>query len=146
MKQQAQTASLAQHPLKPYKARKGEGYMNTRQREYFRKILENWKGQLLSDADRTMHSIQNETSRFSDDVDQANQEEGFSIELRTRDRELKLIQKIDHTIALINTGTYGRCKTCGVEIGIRRLEARPTATLCIDCKTTEERREQHLRD
>lgn len=120
--------------------------MDARQREYCRKVLENWKGQLLSDAKRTMHSMQNETSRFPDDADQASQEEGFSIELRARDRELKLIQKIDHTIALINKGGYGYCQTCGVEIGMRRLEARPTATLCIDCKTVEELKEQHLRD
>lgn len=132
--------------FKPYKSVKGEQYMNPKQRNHFRKVLENWKVQLLSEADRTMHNIQNETKSYPDDVDRASQEEGFSIALRARDRERKLIRKIDHTLSLINSDEYGYCDICDLKIGVRRLEARPTATLCIDCKTVEESKEKHLLD
>lgn len=132
--------------FKPYKKAKGEEYMSAGQRAHFRQVLENWKAQLLSEADRTMHTIQAETKSYPDDADRASQEEGFGIKLRTRDRERKLIKKIDHTLNLINSDGYGYCEFCDQKIGIRRLEARPTATLCIDCKTLEESKEKHLLD
>ncbi|MFO6380445.1 RNA polymerase-binding protein DksA, partial [Pseudomonas aeruginosa] len=95
-------------------------------------------------VDRTVHHMQDEAANFPDPADRASQEEEFSLELRARDRERKLIKKIDETLQLIEDEEYGWCDSCGVEIGIRRLEARPTATLCIDCKTLAEIREKQL--
>ena len=128
----------------PYKLRKGEEYMNSRQFEHFRHILLNWRQELMEEVDRTMHHLQDQASNFPDPADRASQEEEFSVELRTRDRERQLIKKIDQTIGRIDTEDYGYCDTCGVEIGIRRLEARPTATQCVDCKTLDELREKQL--
>lgn len=128
--------------FEPYKAKKGEEYMNEKQEAHFRAILEAWKKSLMDEVDRTVHHMQDEAANFPDPNDRASQETDFSIELRTRDRERKLIKKIDDTIALIDSHEYGYCETCGVEIGIQRLEARPTATQCIDCKTLDEIREK----
>lgn len=129
--------------VKPYHATKNEEYMNHAQREHFRKVLLSWKRQLLEEMERTVHHMQDEAANFPDPNDRATQEEEFSLELRARDRERKLIKKIDETISRIDNNDYGYCDACGVEIGISRLEARPTATLCIDCKTIDEIREKH---
>ena len=126
----------------PYEPAAGEEYMNEKQLEHFRQILLGWKQELMEEVDRTMHHMQEDAANYADPSDRATQEEEFSLELRTRDRERKLIKKIDKTIDRIDKDDYGFCDQCGVEIGIRRLEARPTATLCIDCKTLAEIRER----
>lgn len=126
----------------PYVIRDDEEYMNEPQREHFKNILLNWKQELMEEVDRTVHHMQEDAANYADPSDRATQEEEFSLELRTRDRERKLIKKIDQTIDLIDKDDYGFCNSCGVEIGIRRLEARPTATLCIDCKTLAEIKER----
>ena len=126
----------------PYKLKKGEEYMNEKQRSHFRDILLGWKSQLMEEVDRTVSHMKDEAANFPDPADRATQEEEFSLELRTRDRERKLIKKIDKTIDLIDSDDYGYCDACGIEIGIKRLEARPTATLCIDCKTLDEIKEK----
>ncbi|WP_201587027.1 RNA polymerase-binding protein DksA [Psychrobacter jeotgali] len=126
----------------PYEPAKGEEYMSDAELEHFRTILLDWKQQLIGEADRTKTYIQDESSAMPDINDRATQEEEFALTLRTRDRERKLIRKIDKSIAEIESGDYGFCETCGVEIGLRRLEARPTATQCIDCKTLSEIKER----
>jgi len=128
----------------PYVPRKGEEYMNTKQLAHFRKILEALKQELLDDIERTVHTMQDEATIFADPNDRASQESDIALELRNRDRERKLIKKIDETLERIENGQYGYCDGCGVEIGLKRLEARPTATLCIDCKTLEELREKQV--
>ncbi len=128
----------------PYTPKKGEEYMNEAQREHFKTILMNWRSDLMAEVDRTVHHMQDEAANPPDPADRATLEEEFSIELRTRDRERRLIKKIDSTIELIVNRDYGYCESCGVEIGIRRLEARPTATKCIDCKTLDEIKEKQL--
>ena len=128
----------------PYEESKGEEYMSDQQVEHFTKILQNWKRELMEEVDRTVNHMQDEAANFPDPADRASQEEEFSLELRTRDRERKLIKKINETLARIEEGDYGFCDSCGVDIGIRRLEARPTATLCIDCKTLAEIKERQL--
>lgn len=130
--------------FEPYKAKKGEEYMNAKQLEHFRKMLESWKAELSQDIDTTLHSMQDEQTVFADPNDRATQESDMALELRNRDRERKLIKKINETIAKIDSGEYGYCESCGVEIGLDRLQARPTATLCIDCKTLEEIRERQV--
>lgn len=128
-----------------YKPKKGEDYMGEPQKEHFKAILQNWKAQLMEEVDRTVSHMKDEAANFPDPADRATQEEEFSLELRARDRERKLIRKIDSTVDLIDADDYGFCNACGIEIGIKRLEARPTATLCIDCKTLDEIKEkQHL--
>ncbi len=128
----------------PYVAKKGEEYMNSKQHAHFRKILESLKQELVDDIERTVHTLQDEATVFADPNDRASQESDIALELRNRDRERKLIKKIDESLALIASGEYGYCDSCGVEIGLKRLEARPTATMCIDCKELEERREKQL--
>ncbi len=130
--------------FKPYEMGKDEEYMSEGQLAHFRSILENWKHELMEEVDRTKQYMQAELNNHADPNDRASQEEEFSLELRTRDRERKLIKKLEKTILLIDSGDYGYCETCGVEIGIRRLEARPTADLCIDCKTLAEIKEKQL--
>ncbi|MEQ1620275.1 MAG: RNA polymerase-binding protein DksA [Methylococcales bacterium] len=127
-----------------YKEVDGEEYMNGPQLKHFEAILNNWKSELMHEVDRTVHHMQDDASNFPDPNDRASQESEFSLELRTRDRERKLIKKIDEALKSIETGDYGFCESCGIEIGIRRLEARPTATLCIDCKTLDEIRERQM--
>jgi DnaK suppressor protein len=128
----------------PYVPKKGEDYMSAKQLAHFRKILETLKKELGEDIDRTVHTMQDEATVFADPNDRASQETDMAIELRNRDRERKLIKKIDETLANIENGDYGFCVKCGVEIGIKRLEARPTATLCIDCKTLDEMKERQM--
>jgi DnaK suppressor protein len=130
--------------FKPYAPKKGEEYMNNKQLAHFRKILEDWKAELSHDIDHTIHTMQDEATVFADPNDRASQESDMALELRNRDRERKLIKKIDETIGKIENGDYGYCESCGVEIGLKRLEARPTATLCIDCKTLDEMRERQV--
>ncbi|MDY0205114.1 MAG: RNA polymerase-binding protein DksA [Pseudomonas sp.] len=128
----------------PYELSKDEEYMSEKMRAHFTNLLNIWKQELMEEVDRTVTHMKDEAANFPDPADRASQEEEFSIELRTRDRERKLIKKIDETIELIKDDDYGWCDACGVEIGIRRLEARPTATLCIDCKTLAEIKEKQM--
>ena len=141
----AGSQSLLSHfGVEPYKEKRGEEYMNPQQEEHFRKILNAWKRELMEEVDRTVHHMQDEAANFPDPNDRATQESEFSLELRTRDRERKLIKKINSTIDRLDARDYGWCDSCGIEIGIRRLEARPTADLCIDCKTLEEIKEKQM--
>ena len=133
------------HGVPPYQEKPGEEYMNEAQLAHFVELLNAWKRELMDEVDRTVHHMQDEAANFPDPNDRATQEEEFSLELRTRDRERKLIRKIDQTLMHIKNEEYGYCEACGVEIGIRRLEARPTATLCIDCKTLEEIKEKQTK-
>ena len=128
----------------PYAIKDGEEYMNDAQLDHFTTILQNWKQELMEEVDRTKEHMQSELVNYADPNDRASQEEEFSLELRTRDRERKLLKKISKTIDKIDKDDYGYCDACGVEIGIRRLEARPTADLCIDCKTLAEIKEKQL--
>ncbi|AZF66071.1 RNA polymerase-binding transcription factor DksA [Pseudomonas sp. LBUM920] len=113
-------------------------------RQHFTKILQKWKQDLMQEVDRTVDHMKDEAANFPDPADRASQEEEFALELRARDRERKLIKKIDKTLQLIEDEEYGWCESCGVEIGIRRLEARPTADLCVDCKTLAEIKEKQV--
>lgn len=141
----ANTATVASlFGFKPYAEKKGEEYMNEKQRSHFTALLQAWKQQLMEEVDRTVSHMKDEAANFPDPADRATQEEEFSLELRARDRERKLIKKIDSTIERINIDDYGFCDQCGVEIGIRRLEARPTANLCVDCKTLDEIKEKQI--
>ena len=124
--------------IKPYKLKKNEKYMNAVQKKHFQEILASWKEQLQIEQDRTADKIQKNVSHFPDESDRATHEEEFTLELRTRERERKLLSKISESIEDLKSDDYGYCASCGIEIGIRRLEARPTATRCIDCKTIEE--------
>jgi DnaK suppressor protein len=135
---------LALAGVEPYAEKPNEEYMNSDQLEHFKKILEAWRAQLREEVDRTVTHMQDEAANFPDPVDRAAQEEEFSLELRTRDRERKLIKKIEKTLQLIEEDEFGFCKSCGIEIGIRRLEARPTADLCIECKTLAEIKERQM--
>lgn len=140
-------AKTADSPFKnftPYKPKKNEPYMGEAQLAHFREILCNWRKELMEEVDRTVHHMRDEAANFPDPADRATQEEEFSIELRTRDRERKLIKKIDQTIDRIDQNDFGYCDTCGIEIGLRRLEARPTASQCIDCKSLDEIKEKQL--
>jgi len=145
MPKKAETATVASlHGFSPYKEKKSEEYMNESQREHFKQILLAWKRELMEEVDRTVSHMKDEAANFPDPADRATQEEEFSLELRTRDRERKLIKKIDSTMERIENDDYGFCDQCGIEIGIRRLEARPTANLCVDCKTLDEIKEKQL--
>ena len=135
---------LALAGVEPYQEKPNEEYMNAEQLEHFKKILDAWRVQLREEVDRTVSHMKDEAANFPDPVDRAAQEEEFSLELRTRDRERKLIKKIEKTLQLIEEDEFGFCKACGIEIGIRRLEARPTADLCIECKTLAEIKERQL--
>jgi len=128
--------------IEPYQAGADEAYMNKEQRDHFKKILLQWKKNLMEEADRTVTDMKDEANHFPDPTDRATQEEEFSLKLRTRDRERKLIKKIDEALQAIQDEEYGYCEVCGIEIGIQRLEARPTATQCIDCKTLAEIKER----
>lgn len=132
------------HTFEPYKQKKGEEYMSEAMRKHFENILNTWKQTLMSEVDRTLSHMKDEAANFPDPADRATQEEEFSLELRTRDRERKLIRKIEKSIEDLHAGDYGFCKQCDVEIGVKRLEARPTADLCIDCKTIAEIKEKQL--
>tara|TARA_R110001583_G_scaffold35346_1_gene117692 strand:- start:1604 stop:2050 length:447 start_codon:yes stop_codon:yes gene_type:complete len=135
---------LALAGVEPYQEKTNEEYMGEPQQEHFKKILDAWRIQLRQEVDRTVSHMQDEAANFPDPVDRAAQEEEFSLELRTRDRERKLIKKIEKTLQLIEEDEFGFCNSCGIEIGIRRLEARPTADLCIECKTLAEIKERQM--
>ncbi|MDN3699020.1 MULTISPECIES: RNA polymerase-binding protein DksA [Vibrio] len=135
---------LAIAGVEPYKEIPGEEYMSPEQTLHFTKILEAWRNQLREEVDRTVHHMQDEAANFPDPVDRASQEEEFSLELRNRDRERRLIKKIEKTLVKIEDEDFGFCDSCGIEIGVRRLEARPTADLCIDCKTLAEIKEKQM--
>jgi len=124
-----------------YKPAKNEEFMSSGQVDHFKSKLNSWKDQLVSDAESTITHIQEDSTQVADINDRATLEEEFALELRTRDRERKLISKIEKTLHLIELGDYGFCKTCGAEISLLRLEARPTADECIDCKTIAEKKE-----
>jgi DnaK suppressor protein len=141
-KRSRESAISGPFQFEPYKLKKDEEYMNKTQLQHFKTLLSNWDNELREGVDRTVHHMKDEAAIFPDPLDRAAQEEEFTLELRTRDRERKLIKKIEESLELIDSGEYGFCESCGAEIGIRRLEARPTATLCIDCKTIDEIREK----
>ena len=129
------------HHFSPYQAEDSEEYMSQGQEAHFRMILKAWRNELMEEVDRTVVHMKDDAASFPDPNDRASQESEFSLELRARDRERKLIKKIDESLRTLDSHDYGYCEKCGVEIGIRRLEARPTATMCIDCKTLQEVRE-----
>lgn len=133
---------LSRNHFTPYEMKDGEEYMSDAQLQHFKEILIQWRQELMEEVDRTVDHMKDELTNLPDAADRATQEEEFSLELRTRDRERKLIRKIDKTLDAIEAQDYGWCESCGIEIGIRRLEARPTATLCIDCKTLQEIKEK----
>ena len=143
-KKDSTSSSDVLHGIAPYVTKKGEEYMNENQREHFKLILKSWRYELMEEVDRTVSHMKDEAANFPDPSDRATQEEEFSLELRTRDRERKLIRKIDKTLIRIEDDDYGFCDQCGIDIGIRRLEARPTAELCVDCKTLDEIRERQI--
>ena len=128
----------------PYKPKANEKYMSKDQMEHFVKILNEWKDELSHDIDRTVSNMQDEVTAYADPNDRASQESDMALELRNRDRERKLIRKIESTLQNIASDEYGYCEQCGEEIGLKRLQARPTATLCIDCKTLDEIREKQM--
>ena len=130
----------------PYIAKRGEQYMNAVQLEHFRNILNGWKRDLMEEVDRTVSHMKDEAANFPDPNDRATQEEEFSLELRTRDRERKLIRKIDEALKRVEDGSYGYCLETGEEIGVKRLEARPVATLTIEAQERRERRERQYGD
>ena len=125
-----------------YEPKKGEEYMSDQQRDYFRAKLGSWKRELMEEVDSTVVHLKEEETSHPDPLDRANREQDFNLELRARDRERKLIKKIEQALDSIEKGEYGYCEDCGTEIGVKRLDARPTATKCIDCKTFEEIREK----
>ena len=130
--------------IKPYVPKKGEKYMSAKQKVHFTKILTDLKNQLGEDIDKTVHNMQEEMTVFADPNDRASQESDMALDLRNRDRERRLIRKIESTLSKIKSDDYGYCDNCGIEIGLKRLEARPTASLCIDCKTLDEIKERQL--
>ena len=134
------------HGIAPYKPRRGEEYMSEKQLKHFRKILGAWKRELMYEVDRTVHHMQDEAANFPDPNDRATQESEFGLELRTRDRERKLLRKIDSALARIDEGMYGFCDETGEEIGLKRLEARPVATLCLEAQERRELAERQFRD
>ena len=128
--------------FQPYKSKRSEKYMNKNQQKHFLFMLNSWKEALIEEQEKTEQLIQQDQSNFPDSLDRAAKEEEFMLELRKRERERKLINKIDLSIKDLDDNLYGYCESCGVEIGIKRLEARPTATKCIDCKTVDEIKEK----
>ncbi|OII64334.1 RNA polymerase-binding protein DksA [Streptomyces sp. CC53] len=128
--------------VEPYKETKGEEYMGEPMRKHFSRLLSAWKGELMTSVDRTVSRLEDEATGSPDSADRASQEEEFALELRNRDRERKLIKKIDKTLNKIRDEEYGWCDSCGIEIGLRLLEARPTADLCFDCKEVAEKKEE----
>jgi len=134
------------HGIAPYKPRRGEEYMSKKQLKHFHKILSAWKRELMYEVDRTVHHMQDEAANFPDPNDRATQESEFGLELRTRDRERKLLRKIDSALIRIDEGDYGFCDETGEEIGLKRLEARPVATLCLEAQERRELAERQFRD
>lgn len=145
----AKTPNVLTGPIrgfKPYQPKRGEDYMSEDQLEHFRQILLAWKRELMEEVDRTMHHMKDDAANFPDPNDRATQESEFGLELRTRDRERKLLKKIDSALARIDDGSYGYCEETGDEIGLRRLEARPVATLCVEAQERRELAERQFRD
>jgi len=143
------SANLLAGPVRgftPYQPKRGEEYMNKDQLEHFRQLLLAWKRELMEEVDRTMLHMKDDAANFPDPNDRATQESEFGLELRTRDRERKLLKKIDSALARIDDGTYGYCEETGDEIGLRRLEARPVATLCVEAQERRELAERQFRD
>ena len=134
------------HGVAPYKPRRGEEYMSDTQLEHFRDILSAWKRELMYEVDRLVHHMQDEAANFPDPNDRATQESEFGLELRTRDRGRKLLRKIDSALLRIEEGSYGFCEETGEEIGLKRLEARPVATLCLEAQERRELAERQFRD
>lgn len=134
------------HGVAPYEPKKNEEYMNEPQLEHFRQILLNWKRELMEEVDRTITHLKDEVSNFPDPNDRATQESEFGLELKARDRERKLLRKIDSALARVDNGTYGFCEETGEEIGLKRLEARPIATLCLEAQERHEMSERHFGD
>ena len=134
------------HGIEPYKPARNEEYMSDDQLEHFREILESWKQELMEEVDRTVHHMQDEAANFPDPNDRATQESEFGLELRTRDRERKLLRKINQALGRIDDGSYGYCEETGEEIGLKRLEARPVATLCLEAQERRELAERQFRD
>ncbi len=137
-------SALPVEGIEPYKPEPGEEYMSDNQLAHFRNILVAWKQSLMEEVDRTVDHMKEDATNFSDPADRATQEEEFALALRARDRERKLIRKIEKTIDRLDAGDYGYCDACGIEIGLQRLEVRPTAEMCIDCKTTQEIKEKQM--
>ena len=136
------TDTISSMGIAPYKESPGEEYMNEKQLAHIENILLSWRQSLMEEVDRTVSHMKDEAANFPDPSDRASQEEEFSIELRTRDRERKLIKKIEDALERLRNDDFGYCEACGIEIGMKRLEARTTATLCIDCKTLSEIKEK----
>ncbi len=134
--------SLEMLGINPYKQKKSEDYMSGHMREHFTKILTLLRKQIREEADRTVHHMKDDAVNYADPNDRASQEEEFRLELRARDRERRLLKKIEESLQQLTNKEYGYCEVCGIEIGLRRLEARPTATLCIDCKMLDEIKEK----
>ena len=138
------SSSKKNKKIAAYKPKKKEKYMSAAMKRHFKAILTNWREQLIGEMQKTFDHLKDKGEKPADDLDRASQEEEFAFELRTRDRERKLISKIASSIELLKQDDYGYCESCGVNIGIKRLEARPTATHCIDCKTLDEIKEKQL--
>jgi DnaK suppressor protein len=134
------------HGIEPYKPKRGEEYMSSEQLAHFHNILSAWKRELMFEVDRTVHHMQDEAANFPDPNDRATQESEFGLELRTRDRERKLLRKIESALSRIEDGSYGWCDETGEEIGLKRLEARPVATLCLEAQERRELAERQFRD
>jgi DnaK suppressor protein len=134
------------HGIEPYAIRRGEEYMSAAQLGHFEAILSSWKNELMKEVDRTVHHMQDEAANFPDPNDRATQESEFGLELRTRDRERKLLRKISSALIRIEEGSYGFCDETGEEIGLKRLEARPVATLCVEAQERREMSERQFRD
>ena len=145
-RRKASSGDIAIHGISPYRPKKGEGYMNEPQLEHFRRILAAWKAELMKEVDRTVHHMQDEASNFPDPNDRATQESDFGLELRTRDRERKLLKKIASAVQRIDDGSYGYCEETGEEIGLQRLEARPVATLSVEAQERRELAERQFSD
>ena len=137
-------SALPVEGIEPYIPQEGEEYMNENQVKHFQDILNEWKRTLIEEVSRTVSHMKSEVKNLSDPSDRATQEEEFALELRTRDRERLLIRKIEKTLSLTESDDYGYCQACGIEIGLQRMEARPTAEYCIDCKTTQEIKERQM--
>ena len=138
------TAKKRTTPISSYKGRKGEKYMSAAMKKHFNSVLIEWREHLREEMQKTFDHLKNKGESYADPIDRASQEEEFAFELRTRDRERKLINKIAGSLEQIKQDDYGYCYACGIEIGVKRLEARPTATHCIDCKTLDEIKEKQL--
>ena len=137
---------IEQFGMKPYKLRVKEKYMSKRQLNHFKKILKSWKEQLEQEAEKTVNHMQKDSNSLADPNDRATQESEFGLELRTRDRERKLIRKIQSSLIKIDDGTFGYCEETGEEIGLQRLEARPVASLTLEAQERREITEKQYTD